>query len=275
MEHRISMLWPDGLKKALTFSYDDGVMQDLKLISLFRLYGLKGTFNLNSGWFGQIDEIVRDGRATDHSHVPEEDIAAVYSGFEVAVHTTHHPFLTQMSSVNAAEEILSDRKNIEALVRRPVRGMAYPYGAVNERVKDIVRACGMAYSRGTHVTGGYRLPDDRYDWSCSCHHSGLEMLIDPFLDEDRRLMLLSVWGHSYEFDQTDTWNEIEAQLERLGGNDDVWYASNIEVFDYIDAYEALQWTCDGSVVVNPSAQDVYVECDGETVRIPGGATLEL
>ena len=36
MKHRISMLWPDGLKKAVTFSYDDGVMQDLRLTALFR-----------------------------------------------------------------------------------------------------------------------------------------------------------------------------------------------------------------------------------------------
>lgn len=275
MKHCISMLWPDGLKKALTFSYDDGVMQDLKLISLFKLYGLKGTFNLNSAFFGQIDEINLKGRAVDHSHVPEEDIAAVYAGFEVAVHTAHHPFLTQISQVNAVDEIMSDRGAMEKLVKRPVRGMAYPYGVVNDRVKDAVRACGISYSRGTRTTAGYALPTDRYDWSCSCHHDSLEPLIDPFLNDDRRLMLLSVWGHAYEFDWTDSWNEIENQLERLGGNDDVWYATNIEVFDYIDAYEALRFTCDGGIVENPSAMDVYFECDGETVRVPGGGMIEL
>lgn len=275
MKHRISMLWPDGLKKALTFSYDDGVMQDLRLISLFRQYGLKGTFNLNSAFFGQLDSYTRDGRVIDHSHVPEEDIARVYSGFEVAVHTAHHPDLTQISGANAVEEIISDRAALEALTGRPVRGMAYPYGTVNAQVKNIVETCGIAYSRGTCVTGRYSLPEDRYDWCCSCHHGELEPLIDPFLENDRRLSLLSVWGHSYEFDQTQTWDEIEAQLERLGGNDDVWYASNIEIFDYIDAYRALRWTCDGGVVENPTCTDIYLECDGETVRIPGGGRMAL
>lgn len=275
MIHRVSMLWPDGLKKALTFSYDDGVMQDLRLISLFRLYGLKATFNLNSGFFGQIDSSVRNGREIDHSHVPEEDVPVVYSGFETAIHTAHHPWLTQLSPVNAAEEILSDRAAIEQLVKRPVRGMAYPYGAVNDEVKNVVRACGVAYSRGTRTTGGFSLPEDPYDWACSCHHSNLEPLIDPFLNEESRLLLLSVWGHSYEFDQYDTWELIESQLERLGGNDDVWYASNIEVFDYLAAYRALRWTCDGSVVENPGSQDVFLECDGETVCVPGGERIEL
>ena len=131
MKHRISMLWPDGLKKAVTFSYDDGVMQDLRLTALFRRYGLKATFNLNSGFFGQIDSSLQRGREIDHSHVPEEDVACVYAGFECAVHTAHHPWLTQLSAVNAAEEILSDRAAIEAVIKQPVRGMAYPFGAVN------------------------------------------------------------------------------------------------------------------------------------------------
>ena len=39
-----------GKKKAITFSYDDGVTQDERLISLFNKYGLKCTFNLNSGF---------------------------------------------------------------------------------------------------------------------------------------------------------------------------------------------------------------------------------
>jgi len=275
MKHRISMLWPDGLKKALTFSYDDGVMQDLKLISLFRLYGLKATFNLNSAFFGQIDGFNSKGREIDHSHVSEEDISSVYSGFEVAVHTAHHPHLPQLSSVNAVEEIISDRIAMEKLVKTPVRGMAYPFGTVNESVKNIVKTCGIVYSRGTGVTGDYSLPMDAYDWSCSCHHNDLEPLIDPFLEDDRRLMLLSVWGHSYEFDINASWNVIESQLERLGGNDDVWYATNIEIFDYIAAYNALLWTAEGDVVINPSHQPIFIECDGETVCIEGGARVTL
>ncbi len=275
MKHRISMLWPDGLKKALTFSYDDGVMQDLKLISLFRLYGLKATFNLNSAFFGQIDSILRDGREIDHSHVPEEDISAVYAGFEAAIHTAHHPNLTQLSNPNAIEEMITDRSAIERLTGYPVRGMAYPFGATDERIKELVRACGIAYSRGTGVTGDYSLPADPYDWSCSCHHADLEPLIDPFLADNRRLYLLSVWGHSYEFDQKGDWDRFERQLARLGGNDDIWYATNIEVFDYLDAYRALKWTIDGDIAINPGHQDIFIEADGETVCIPGGGRMEL
>ena len=38
----------NGKMKAVTFSYDDGVTQDKRLIELFNKYGLKATFNINS-----------------------------------------------------------------------------------------------------------------------------------------------------------------------------------------------------------------------------------
>lgn len=275
MKHRIEMLWPDGLNKALTFSYDDGVMQDMRLTSLMRLYGIKGTFNLNSGSFGNIDLLTQRGREVDHSHIEREDIANVYRGFETAVHSVSHPFLTQLTLPCITEELIGDRIAIEALTGRPVRGMAWPYGAVNADCRLAAQACGLIYARGVRTTGRFSLPEDPLDWSCSCHHSTLEDLIDPFLREEDRLELLSVWGHSYEFDLTDGWDTIERQLERLGGNDDTWYATNIEIFDYINAFRSLRWTAEGDAVENPFSQSIFLRCDGETVCIPGGSAANL
>ena len=48
--------FPEGKTKAFTMSYDDGVVQDKRLIALMRSHGVKGTFNLNSGTFGQVDQ---------------------------------------------------------------------------------------------------------------------------------------------------------------------------------------------------------------------------
>ncbi len=38
-------------KKYFTLSFDDGLEQDKKVLALMKKYGLKGTFNLNSGMF--------------------------------------------------------------------------------------------------------------------------------------------------------------------------------------------------------------------------------
>ena len=46
------MKFKDGKSKALTLSYDDAVVQDIRLIGIMDKYGIKGTFNVNSGWYG-------------------------------------------------------------------------------------------------------------------------------------------------------------------------------------------------------------------------------
>lgn len=43
----------DGKMKAVTFSYYDGVTQDIRLIEMLDRYGLKATFNLNSELLGK------------------------------------------------------------------------------------------------------------------------------------------------------------------------------------------------------------------------------
>jgi len=51
----IQMLFPNGKIKAVTLSYDDGVEQDIRLIEIMKKYGLKGTFNINSGLYAPED----------------------------------------------------------------------------------------------------------------------------------------------------------------------------------------------------------------------------
>ena len=48
----MNILFPQGKKKALTFSYDDGVLQDIRPDEMFRKYGMKATYNLNSDFLG-------------------------------------------------------------------------------------------------------------------------------------------------------------------------------------------------------------------------------
>ena len=55
-----------GKFKAVTFSFDDGVSQDKRLIDLFDKYGLKGTFNLNSNLLGKKHISVCDGEKRDN-----------------------------------------------------------------------------------------------------------------------------------------------------------------------------------------------------------------
>lgn len=272
----LSMLWPEGREKALTLSYDDAVLQDIRLLKIMNANGIKGTFNLNSGFFGTKNTLIREGHLVQHNKVSAEEAAALYEGHEVAVHTVTHPNLCLLPDAQVLDEVLTDRKNLEALVGYPVRGMAYPGGTVDERVIGLLKGCGIVFARAVGTTKGFGIPprDTWLNWECSCHHWELEPLIDPFLN-GRGLKLLSVWGHAYEFDQRDDWEVIEDQLKRLGGHEDVWYATNIQVFDYISAYQALDVSVNGDCAYNRSSVSVWVYANGKKVEIPAGQTVQF
>jgi hypothetical protein len=68
---------------------------------------------------------------------------------------------------------------------------------------------------------------------------------------------------------------IEDFAKYVGGREDIWYATNIEVYDYIKAYENLQTSVDKKIVHNPSAIDVWFLHNGETYCVKGGETLCL
>ena len=80
-----------GKRKAVTFSYDDGVTQDIRLIELMNKYGLKSTFNLNSELLGKRGILDRENQRIAHYKIHPEDVRYVYDGHEVAVHTLTHP----------------------------------------------------------------------------------------------------------------------------------------------------------------------------------------
>ena len=85
-----------GKCKAVTFSYDDGVSQDVRLIALLDKYGLKATFNLNSGMFGACCNLTVKGETVTHNLLSAEEAKKLYVGHEVAVHTLTHPNLTTL-----------------------------------------------------------------------------------------------------------------------------------------------------------------------------------
>ena len=77
------MLFPGGKKKAMTFSYDDGVIQDRRLVELFNRYHVKGTFNLNTETLGFQGFADFQGKHVDISKIAPQEVASLYQGHEV------------------------------------------------------------------------------------------------------------------------------------------------------------------------------------------------
>ena len=128
------MRFPKGKRKVLTLSYDDGVEQDIRLIALMNQYGLKGTFNINSGLYAPEGTVYEKGHI--HRRMTQQQVTEVYSasGQEVAVHTLTHPFLEQLPRDRCSYEIIKDRENLETQFKTIITGMAYPFGTLSDEV---------------------------------------------------------------------------------------------------------------------------------------------
>lgn len=276
------ILFPGGRKKALTLSYDDGVEQDVRLIEIMNRSGLKGTFNINSGEYAPEGTVYPAGRV--HRRMTEAQVTALYkdSGHEIATHGLTHPFLERLPLNLATYEVMKDRENLEAQFDTIVRGHAYPYGTYNDDVVDILKNCGIVYARTVETTGRFDLPVDWLRLKATCHHDDpkLQELTDQFLDDDeklppfaRRSKFFYMWGHSYEFEGNDNWNVIENFAARVGNRSDVWYCTNIEAYDYIEAFRSLLFSVDGKRVQNPSAQTVWFTHLDRDVKLAPGESM--
>lgn len=275
----ILMRFPGGRAKALTLSYDDGVMQDERLVEILDRHGIKCTFNLNSGLFAE-NEDYPAGQI--HRRMTKEHCIRLYknSGHETAVHAYTHPHLENMHGGALAYQIAEDIAELERTFGGVIRGMAYPFGTYNDEVIECLKNCGIAYSRTVRSTHGFGLPKKWLELDPTCHHNDKRLgeLCESFLGADmagRSPIMFYLWGHAYEFEMNDNWNVIEEFAAKMGGHEDIWYAANIEIYDYIQAFNSLRINCDGNYIENPSAADIWFERGGKTYCIKGGEALYI
>ncbi len=273
----VVMRFPGGKERALTLSYDDGVEQDIRLIDIMKKHGLKGTFNLNSDLYAPEGTVYPEGQI--HRRMTLSQAQALYkdSGMEVAVHSLTHPHLNKLPANICNYEVLQDRINLEREYDCIVRGMAYPYGPHNDQIVNILKQCGIAYSRTVISTESFEIPTDWLRLPATCHHANprLMELAKCFLGEKRTRdpYLFYLWGHSYEFEANDNWNVIEEFAEYIGNRDEVWYATNIEIYDYIQAYNQLIFSVADHKVYNPTCLDLYFNTGEHTYCVKPGQTL--
>lgn len=270
----IYVRFPGFRERAFTMSYDDGVLQDERLVALMAERAVKGTFNLNSGMIGNRANRLTAGKIKE-LYVP--------NGMEVAVHGLMHSQINCMSVPEMIREISEDRKNLEELTGTIVRGMAYAYGGFSEAVISAAEACGIVYARTIDSTHGFRLPTRPMTLNPTCHHNDAALfdLWEAFMREptakNRTARLFYLWGHSYEFDGKNNWDLIERFLDTAAFREEIWYATNIELCDYLAAFRQLHISYNGKMIFNPTAYKICFRCSdtGENYEISPGETVIL
>ena len=278
--------FPGGKVKAVTFSYDDGCRADIKLSELLCKYNLKGTFNLNSAWFG------KDSTAW---HLTKEEIQKyiIDAGHEIATHGAEHRANGNLRPIDGIQDVLNCRLGLEKTFDTIVRGLAYPdsgirvlnNGATLDKIEQYLKELDIVYARTLgEINDSFDLPQNWYQWMPTAHHDNKETmdLIDKFLALEeqsyaarREPRLFYLWGHAYEFSEKNNWERIEEICQKLSGKDDIWHATNIEIDDYVTAYNSLVYSADNTRIYNPTLKKIWLDIDGKSYTINPGETLKI
>lgn len=277
------MRFPNFKLRALTFSFDDGMVEDVWLVNLFKKYGMKGTFNLNSCVFDMTEAPKPNG--VGRLRLSKTQLVELFkdSGMEVAVHGVHHLSLAEMPTTTMIQDVLNDRIKLENAFGGVINGMAYANGSFNDEAVEVLKMCGIKYARTVESTLKFDIPKDWLRMPATCHYRNgkLMQLADEFLADvppthytKKNPRLFYVWGHSYQFREEDSFDEMEAFVKKMA-NQDVWYATNIEVYNYVKAFDGLVYSANEKSVYNPSAMDVCLCWFGKDVLVPAGKTVDL
>ncbi len=280
----VFLRFPGGKAKAVTFSYDDGVVQDKRLAELFDAYGMKATFNMNSEKFRKFN-------------FTKEEIHEYFldKGHEIAVHGAFHRANGNSRPIEGIRDVLDCRLELEEKCDRIIRGMAYPDTGITQmgnfgnyqNIREYLVNLDIAYARTLNGDNdSFALPEDFYAWMPTGHHDNPKMLeyVDKFVNMDmstkryharRTPKLLYIWGHSYEFDKKDNWDHIEEICRRLANNDEIWYATNMEIYECVQAYKRLVYSADGYRIYNPNLVTVWLDVDGVLYSVKSGETLQI
>ena len=269
------MRFPNWKAKAMTLSYDDAVIFDEKLIEIMQKYGLKGTFNVNGGMMSE----------KFYRRLSEEKAVDLYkkSGMEVAMHGFEHAFLNGCTGADIIKEFYDDKCQLEKSFGTIMRGGAYAFGGYNDNIVNILKMLGLSYFRTTQTTGNFDIPTDWLRLQPTCRHASKNLfeLLDAFLEEkpdsiyNAKPRLFYLWGHSYEFEDSDNWDVIERFAEKVSEHNDIWHATNVQIYDYVHAYEELIFSATGDIILNNSATDVYLWLDRKHVIAKANSVTKI
>ena len=268
----IQKRYPGGKSRAFSITYDDGVLQDIPFVSLLNRYGLKGTFNLNSGlmqeefaWHHPTGALIR--------RLPPKIAATLYEGHEVASHTVSHPYMEQLSDEELRYQLGRDKEALEQLFGREVLGFAVPFDHFSDRIADCARQCGFAYARTSQESYSYRPSRDYFHWSAGAYHvmPGFWDFVEHFFHTEEELALCQIVGHSYDLDTEQMWEPMESLFRRVAEDPNTVSMTHLELVRYLQAMDMALITEDR--IENRSDQTLWFSRNGQPISLAPGESL--
>lgn len=220
-----------------TSSWDDGSVYDIKLSELLLKYDQKATF------FIPLTNIKK------RDVITPEQISKIAEEFEVGAHTVNHKYLTSISNEDAEYEIKQSKIELETITSRPVFGFCFPGGKYKSIHIQFVNQAGFKYARTVNmfklnyhpgimnttlqvynhskftyfihlIKRGYFPELFQYSIPILTNNHWDKLMFDILdnhihNDSVQKISIIHLWGHSWEIQENNMWQQLEHFLEHL------------------------------------------------------------
>jgi len=202
--------------------WDDGVVDDIRLIEILRRHGAKASFNLSFG----LHEENRTCRwkyegTKEVFQLAKPELRDVYDGFLVANHGFRHAPLARVPLDEGERDVREGRDALEQHFGCPVTGYAYPGGSYNLEAGVLVRDAGHVYARTTHMVDHVFPPTNPMEFHPHCHYKD-PLFWEKFEHAKAADDIFYFWGHSYEILTEADWQAFERKISRLSAEPATW-----------------------------------------------------
>lgn len=214
--------------------WDDGVETDIRLVEILQKYGVKATFNINSGLHYQKYRRVYSWQFADHPDFVNrllsiEEMKTLYRGFKIGAHGVFHLSYVPEKFDEFITDIAEDKDNLENIFQCSVPGMAYPCGLWDEKVADKLREKGFLYGRTvvrTDDVGAYKHP---LALGTSCHFLE-DNFFAKFAAAKANNGIFYFWGHSCEMQNVpEKWAEFEKRMAYISADSETKFIDVVDI----------------------------------------------
>jgi len=215
----------------MTTSWDDGHPLDLRVAGLLAKYGLAGTFYVP--------------RSSQKRMMDRSQIRELSQSFEIGAHTLEHVRIDRLSDAEATTQLSGSREWVEELTGKSCRVFCFPGGKFRNRQLQLVRQAGYEAARTVEFlsTANPRridglcvipttvqvFPHSPYAYAKNVlkrfsspilHRPPTSLLSrdwaalarDLFLQTMESGGVFHLWGHSWEIEEHDQWENLEQFL---------------------------------------------------------------
>jgi len=210
--------------------WDDAILNDLRLISIFKKYKAKATFAIDAGDLKeerQTNAWLVQG--TPFGKVSINDIKTIYSEFEIANHGLNHKVLPGLSAAEKQLQVDSGKQLLESWLGRPVKGFVYPGCPYDDSSMAVVQKGGHIWARTCKNTSDFDPADNPMAFRTTVAFNAAN-----FWQEFNRIKakggIFIFWGHAF-FRTEKEWSDLEAKIAIISQDPAVVWVNTSDLFE--------------------------------------------